>query len=239
MTSPSFPETLEQRVVETPAVNPRRTLRKALVLLLLAVAGGIICRFTPLKVWLAPAGEVAVWFQQSGPLGAAAFLTGTAVLILLGIPRLLFCAVAGGLYGFWGGIGLCIGATMLSYYLAFLFLRGRRRDGDAPSRLHPKLAFLAHDPGIAGVVISRLVPVPGMLVTLALSLSPVSHRDYVLGSLVGLIPEAAPLVLLGAGMLDPKASNQYRMALLALVCIILAWATIHLIIKRPRHADTP
>ena len=214
-------------------------LIKALALLLLAVLGAVAYRFTPLKAWLAPAGEAAEWLRQSGPLGAAAFLAGMAALILVGVPRLLFTAVAGGLYGFWGGIGLSIAATMVSYYSAFLFIRGRRRNGDPPPPLHPKLAFLARDPGIAGVVISRMLPVPGMVVTLALSLSPVSHRNYALGSLVGLIPEAAPVVLLGAGILDPKSSNYYRMALLALVCILLAWATIYFILKRHRHADTP
>ena len=238
MVSPSHHETLEQVVVDPPPFSPKPMLVKAIALLLLAVVGAVVCRFTPLQDWLAPAGKAAEWVRQTGPLGAAAFLAGMATLILVGVPRLLFCAMAGGLYGFWGGIGLSITATMFSYYTAFLFIRGRRCDNDPPLRLHPTVAFLARDPGIAGVVISRMLPVPGMVVTLALALSRVSHRNYALGSLVGLIPEGAPLVLLGAGILDPKTSNQYRMALLTLVCIVLAWATIFFIVKRHRHADT-
>ena len=204
---------------------------KALILLVIAVAGAMAYRFTPLKEWLQPAGEAAAWVQQTGLWGAAGFLLGMSVLIVLGVPRLLFCPLAGALFGFWGGLGFSLAGTMASYYVTFLLIRGRRTNGNG-TPLHPKLAFLAGQPGLTAVIVARIVPVPGMIATLALSMSNVRARIYLLGSLLGLIPEAVPLVLLGAGMLHPGNEKPIKLAMAAFVCILVAWLAIHHLVKR-------
>src|SRR5512143_2068992 len=124
-----------------PTVQASAMLQKALVLLAIAVAGAMAYRFTALKEWLQPTGEAAAWVRETGLWGAAVFLVGMSGLILMGVPRLLFCPLAGALYGFWCGLGLSIAGTIVSYYAAFRVIRGRRTDSDSIPPLHPKLAF--------------------------------------------------------------------------------------------------
>ena len=222
-----------------PTVQTVPMLGKALVLLAIAVAGAMAYRFTPLKEWLQPAGEAAAWVRQTGFWGAATFLLGMSALIVVGVPRLLFCPLAGALFGFWGGLGVSIAGTMISYYAAFHVIRGRRINADSTLPTHPALAFLAGCPGLAAVIISRILPVPGMIVTVALAMCHVRARVYLLGSFLGLIPEAAPLVLLGAGILHPGAEKPIKLALAAFVCILVAWLAIHYLVQRFKNANQP
>jgi uncharacterized membrane protein YdjX (TVP38/TMEM64 family) len=238
--TPREPGGVEARLPEpTPTLKSGALLARALVLLAMAVGGALAYRFTPLKDWLQPAGAVAAWIRETGFAGLAAFVVGMAALILVGVPRLLFCPVAGALFGFWVGLGLCMLGTTASYYTAFLFIRGRRSRSGAPAALPPKLAFLAGNPGLAGVIVARVVPLPGMLITLGLSLSAVRHRVYLAGSIVGQIPEAAPLVLLGAGLLHPGATRYTHLTVLTLVCIFGAWLAIRAAAKRFAQGKRP
>ncbi len=218
-------------------VQERAMFGKALVFLAIAVAGAMAYRFTPLKDWLEPAGETAVWVRQTGLRGAAVFLVVMSALIVVGVPRLLFCPLAGALFGFWGGFGVSIAGTMVSYYAAFRVIRGRRAKTDTAQPMHPRLAFLGGRPGLAAVIVSRMLPVPGMIVTVALAMCNVRTGVYLLGSFVGLVPEAAPLVLLGAGILQAGAEGPIELAVAALLCILVAWLAIHYLVRRFKNAN--
>lgn len=207
----------------------RRILARAAGLLIVVLAGMLAYRLTPLRDWLEPAGELAQWVRRTGWAGVIGFYVGTALLIFLGVPRLVFCPLAGALFGFWGGLVLSLVAPTTSYFLAFLVLRGRA-EGPLPD-LPPALRFLAHDPGMSGVILARLVPLPGMVITLALSLSGVGRRKYLFGTLIGLAPEAAPLVLLGAGWMDPSVGRPLHFGTLVLVLVGVGW----LAWRRLRH----
>lgn len=213
-------------------IDTRRLLRKAVVLLGLVVVGTLAYRFTPLKAWFEPAGEAAAWVRGLGFWGVLAFYALSAILIFLGVPRLVFCPVAGAVYGFWGGLALSLVAPATSYYLTFLVLRGRN-DGPIPG-LPGSLAFLGRDPGLSGVVLARLLPLPGMLITLALSLSGVGRRKYLLGTLIGMVPEAAPLVLLGAGLLDHGPGRGFHFGAMALLLVGVAWFAVRGVRRRQR-----
>src|SRR5512138_1470156 len=108
MATPPQTDELNKPRVSEPTVRTGPVLGKALVFLAIAVAGALAYRFTPLKEWLLPAGEAATWIRQTGFWGAAVFLLGMSVLVVVGVPRLLFCPLAGALFGFWGGLGLSI-----------------------------------------------------------------------------------------------------------------------------------
>lgn len=215
-----------------PGLSARRLLGKAAVLLAIVVVGTLTYRFTPLKEWFEPAGRVASWVREAGLAGALGFYGITATLILLGVPRLLFCPLAGALYGLWGGLALSVAAPATSYFVTFLFLRGKK-DGPVEG-LPAALRFLTHDPGFSGVFLARLIPLPGMLITLALSLSGVGRRKYLVGTLLGMIPEAAPLVLLGAGLVGGGPHRTFHFGALALVCVGITWFAIRRVRRRHR-----
>lgn len=189
-----------------PRLSRRLVLAKVGLLLALALLGIALSRVPAVREFFDRAGPATRWLQAQGPWAGLVFTGGMALLVLLGVPRLLFCPLAGAAFGFWPGLAWSTAATMLSYYSAFLFLRGAAWWRAEPLVQWPeKLAWLRGDVGFGGVVVARLLPLPGMLTTVALSLSGVGHRSYLFGSLVGLLPEAAPLVLLGAGLIEPDA----------------------------------
>lgn len=178
----------------------RSLLLKAGGLLILAIIVALLCHYTALRQWLEPAGVAVDWVRRTGAWGAAIFVVASTVLMMLGLPRLLLCPPAGVLFGFWGGMAVSLVSTLAAYQAVFMFVRGRHRNHAPTPALPKKLAWLARDPGWMGVLVARLLPVHGMAITLALSLSKVRNSAYLLGSLVGLAPEAAPLVLLGASL---------------------------------------
>jgi uncharacterized membrane protein YdjX (TVP38/TMEM64 family) len=243
---PSAPDGDATARTTSTGIDTRRLLRKAVVLLGIVVAGTVAYRFTPLKEWFEPAGQAAAWVRDTGVRGILAFYALSATLIFLGVPRLVFCPVAGAVYGFWGGLALSLVAPATSYYLTFLTLRGRN-DGPIPG-LPRSLAFLSRDPGVSGVILARLLPLPGMLITLALSLSGVGRRKYLLGTLIGMIPEAAPLVLLGSGLLNPGPNRHIHFGAMALLLVAVVWFAIRGVRRRQRahrrnlergHAPSP
>ena len=172
---------------------------------------------------LGPAGRYAAFLRDHGAWTIPLFVASTSVLIFLGVPRLLFCPLAGAAFGFWTGlVGSTLG-TMLAYLASFLWIRGRRDEvRDLPEPAHPALAFLPRQPGLATVVLIRLLPVPGLLGTAALALSSVRPGAYLLGSLIGSIPQAAPLVLLGAGLLTGDRRQLVWLAVLAVGLILVS-----------------
>ncbi len=199
----------------------RRVWIKAGILFGVVLLGTLAYRLTPLRDWLQPAGAAAAWVRSAGWIGVGSFYAGSALLIFLGVPRLVFCPVAGALYGFWGGLALSLAAPATSYFLAFLALRGRA-EGPLPN-LPAGLRFLSRDPGMSGVILARLIPLPGMFITLALALSGVGRRKFLFGTLIGLIPEAAPLVLLGAGVVKREAGHPLHFGALALLLVGVFW----------------
>lgn len=217
-------------------LGPRLLLGKALVLVALALGGALLGRVPWIRAALGPAGQLTGHLTALGPLAIPVFLVASTLLIALGVPRLLFCPLAGAAFGFWGGLAVSTAATMAAYFASFLFLRGRLADRDEPFEFPPRLAFLRHDPGITGVILTRLLPVPGLLGTVALSLSPVGKRSFLAGSLVGLIPEAVPLILLGAGLLD---SRPRHLAWLFAATILLILASFFLVRRLLRKYRLP
>lgn len=213
-------------------LGPRLLLIKALLLGVLALAGALLARIPGVREWLAPAGRLVPILDQLGWTAAPAFTLGSALLITLGVPRLIFCPLAGAAFGFWYGLFLSTLATMVSYIAVFFFVRGRIQDDDTPYSPPAQLAFLRHNPGLPGVIVARLIPLPGLLTSIALSLSPVRRRTYLFGSLIGLVPEAVPLVLLGAGLLDGNPRQLASLGAGALLLILVCYFVIRRLVRK-------
>ncbi|MCC7375064.1 MAG: TVP38/TMEM64 family protein [Verrucomicrobiales bacterium] len=220
-------------------LGPRLLLIKAAVLGALALGGALLSRSPWVREWLGPAGTLSQELRHLDLAAYPVFILGSGLLIAVGVPRLLFCPVAGAAFGFWQGLTISTSSTMLAYFATFIFVRGRMADLETPWVLPARLAFLKMDPGVAGVILTRLIPVPGLIGTLALALSPVRKRAFFAGSLIGLIPEAVPLLLLGAGMLEGSPRQLAWTFAGGLVLVMVCLALIrHLLSKHRKESES-
>ena len=211
-----------RKLADRPATRNRAgaAVRLALVVALF-VAGLLIVHFTPIRAWLGDADRLRATLAGLGFWVWPASVLAVALLVSCGVPRLLLCTVGGMMFGFWIGLLITQIGTLLGHYGIFLIIRWAGRDWVLRRwpGLH-KWAELIHDHGIVGVFLVRQLPGHAMLANLCLALSHVKHRDFLIGTMLGLTPEAIPATLVGAGLV--KASLLDSSSYLALAAVFLA-----------------
>lgn len=191
----------------------------------------------PFADWPTHVQMVRTWFAGTGHAAPAVFTVLAAAGTALGMPRLVFCALGGMLFGFtWGFIWSHLG-TLLGAYLAFLFARHTAR-GYLLQR-YPRLRGLAdkvQGTGWWAVVLVRQMPISGLYNDFMLALSPVSHRDFWIGTTLGFLPLGITTSMVGAGAMqaDLGRLGQY-FALAAVSFLLLSWSWKWLVAKARRE----
>ena len=169
--------------------------------------------------------SIKQFIQDCGPWAPVVFILIVAVLVGAGISRLAFHFVGGALFAFWGGmVWTCIG-TLIGYTVVFLAVRqlGLR---DSLLRKHPawqKLAARLKHNTVPAVIIFRQLPLPGIVTNTVLALSPIRRREFFLGTIIGLIPEAVPTTLIGAGLRKEHLGATAAYLFGAVVLFIVVW----------------
>ncbi len=216
--------TLDGRIPTAHDCAGRRPWRRLVLLCagLIGAAAAVWC--APVRSWLEDVDSIRHWVASMGIWGYPACILIMATLVGCGVPRLIFCAVAGMLFRFWLGLLLIQSGTMLGYYGAFLFVRWGGRDWV----LHrwPQLrkwADLMRQQGVMGVILLRQLPIHGSLINLCLGLSRVKHRQFLIGTLIGSIPEAIPVTLAGAGLMKASLAGSIWYLTLALAACGILW----------------
>ena len=202
------------------------TLRRVAVVVLVLTGAAALVHFSPLEGLLREhgLGRVRSAFASMGYWSHPAAIAFVAVLMSCGVPRLLLCGIAGAVLGFWGGLLVGeVGAVFGSYFL-FLFTRWGGRDW----ALHrwPRLRRLAdiiQAQGVMGVILMRQVPVHGTLVNLCMGLSHLKHRHFLVGTAIGLLPEAVPATLIGAGLVVSSPQRMIGYFGLAAAAFAVLW----------------
>lgn len=163
----------------------------AAVLLLAAVVAAVWV-FTPLRDHLTVEDFVqaadALEEMPFAPLIVlAVYVIGTFVLV----PLTVIVAATGAIFGAWPGLAYAFGGSMLAAYLSYLagsLLGGnnlRRLAGARVDALSQKVARK----GVRAVLAVRLVPVaPFVAVNLVAGASAIRLRDYMLGTMLGMLP---------------------------------------------------
>jgi pyruvate/2-oxoglutarate dehydrogenase complex dihydrolipoamide dehydrogenase (E3) component/uncharacterized membrane protein YdjX (TVP38/TMEM64 family) len=170
------------------------------VFVLAALALVAAFRALPVNAWLL--GFVG-WVRGAGVAGMALFLVAYVVACVLLLPGLILTLGAGFAYGVALGVPLVWLSANLGAAVAFLLGRTLARDRIA-ARVAGNAKFDAIDravgrEGLKIVLLTRLSPAfPFNLLNYAYGLTRVSFRDYVVGSLVGMIPGTAMYVYLGS-----------------------------------------
>jgi phospholipase D1/2 len=182
-------EQLVPRDVHQPV--PRRMIALgalALALILLGVAW----RWTPLREW----GNLASMVNLARSLDAMPFtplvvIGGYAVAGLLMVPVVLLIGVTGIVFGPVAGALYAIGGTLLSAIVSYGIGRWLGKDtvnrmfGPRIKRIHNHIVRR----GIVAVMIIRLLPVaPYTMVNLIAGAFHIRFRDYLIGTLLGMMP---------------------------------------------------
>ncbi len=160
--------------------------------------------------------------EGAGPAGAAVFVLGYALLVLIPAPAAVLTILGGALFGLGAGIALVWTGAMLGALGGFVV--GRWLGRDAVDRLlQGRLAEadrILGRHGFAAVLAVRLLPLfPFTAVNYAAGVAAVRLRDYVAGTAVGMLPAVVAYVALGASGAQPLGIVLGVSALLLLVLI--------------------
>jgi len=180
----------------------RNTSRKLLILLALGAGLLWVIHATPLGEQVRSSEALERLFRSGGLKAELYFTVISAFLIMLGTPRLLFCALGGLVFGFWAGLFWSLLGSLIGSFAAF---RAARWAGRAwlTERFGQRRFFkrIVHaEPTLASVVVMRMLPVSNGLINVGLALSQVNARDFLLGSLVGFLPQGVVAVVVGSGL---------------------------------------
>jgi uncharacterized membrane protein YdjX (TVP38/TMEM64 family) len=207
---------------------------RKIILLAALVAGSLaVVYLSPLRDYLGHVREMSQSLKSLGLLGPLVFCGSVAVLVALGVPRLLLCVVAGTVLGFWSGLLWAQLGTLLGNYAVFLLVRWHGRGwAERYVSKRGRLHSLIRREGVTGVILARQVPLPGLVINLACGLLSLRHRDFLLGTILGQLPQAIPCTLIGAGVLGDSFKKSVGLIGLAVLFALVLWMGLRLVLKR-------
>jgi uncharacterized membrane protein YdjX (TVP38/TMEM64 family) len=172
------------------------------VALVLATLGAVAVAAATLPVERHLLGLVA-WIRGAGWPGIVAFVAAYVLATVLFLPGSILTLGAGFAYGVLLGVPIVWVAANAGATLAFLLGRTVAREAVAARvGASPRFTAIDHAVGREGlriVLLTRLSPVfPFNLLNYAFGLTQVRLGDYVLGSLVGMLPGTLMYVYLGS-----------------------------------------
>jgi uncharacterized membrane protein YdjX (TVP38/TMEM64 family) len=218
----------------------KRPIVRLLVLVIVLAGAFCIVHFSPLRELLKDAALLRQAIDKMGAFAYPSCLLASALLVGCGFPRLILCAAASIVLGFGWGLLLTQGGALLGYYIVFCFIRWG--GGDWIIEKRPRLRAIAEtiqDQGVAGVVLARQIPIHGTLINLCLGLSRVKHRHFLIGTAIGLLPEAIPVALVGAGLVKSSFKDSAGILALAAVAFASLWIGSAYALKKLRGRRSP
>ncbi len=137
----------------------------------------------------------------SGAWGPVVYLVLHVVVTLVPVPKNLLAGIAGALFGLPTGIALSWTGAMVSSLVTFHLARhlGREPVEQITGPRADVARRVLRDHGALAVVAARLTPVvPFTVINYGAGVSPLSRRDFVLGTAVGIVPGTVAYVAVGA-----------------------------------------
>ena len=201
--------------------------------IIIAVLGLIY--LTPLREVTRQPAKVSEYLKTLGWIAPVAFAALTAVVVSVGFPRLAMCIIGGLAFGFvpgllWANLGALVGS-----YATFAFVRMEGRDFIMRKwpRLH-KYERLLSGGGVWTVILAKQVPMNGLIVNALLGLTRVRHRHFLLGTAIGVFPEAIPFTLAGAGIATGTFGKSAAYIGLAVALFVAAALVVRWLARRSR-----
>ena len=137
----------------------------------------------------------------SGAWGPVVYVALHVLVTLVPVPKNLLAGIAGALFGLTEGVALAWSAAMLSSLVTFHLARhlGREAVDELSGHRLEVVRRALREQGVLSVVIARLTPVvPFTVINYGAGVSPVSRRDFVVGTAVGVVPGTVAYVAVGA-----------------------------------------
>lgn len=131
----------------------------------------------------------------------AGFIILASLLVFAGMPRLLFFALGGMMMGFTEGLASALLASLIGSYLSFRFMRWAGRDWITRRFSGKRVVgkIIGIQPEVLPVAMVRQLPVSNVILNACLSMSRVKDRTFLIGSLIGFIPQGVAAALIGSG----------------------------------------
>lgn len=182
----------------------RSSSRKLLVLLAVGVAIILVSHYTPIGDRVRDWDAISALVDEGGVEAAVYFVALTAALMAVGTPRLPFYALGGFAFGFVDGLMLSVCGSLIG---SFVMFRAARWGGRSwlVGRFGAKPAFRRvtdTKPTPLAVALVRMLPISNALINIGLSLSRVGNGAFLLGTLLGFLPQGVVATLIGAGIAD-------------------------------------
>lgn len=207
----------------------RNTSRKLLVLLAVGAVLLLLIHSTPVGEQIRNWDSLANLFKAGGIQAEAYFVLISAFLIMLGTPRLLFYGLGGFAFGFWEGLLWSLVSSLIGSYMAFKAARWGGREW-LTERFGGRRFFqrVVHSrPTVASVAFLRMLPVSNGVINVGLALSRVGSRAFLLGSLIGFLPQGVVAVIVGSGVAaDVPWSGAIQIGIAAVLLLaIFLWSS--------------
>jgi len=148
------------------------------------------------------APQLRAWMESFSRLAPVVFVGLFLALNTLGLPAPVLAAVGGATFGLFEGAAVTLSAMWVTACVQFLVARHvggeslRERLGDRLGRFRP---FLERR-GALAVAVGRLLPGPFSELNMAAGLTPLTFRDFALGTLLGCAPKAVVWCAVGAAL---------------------------------------
>lgn len=177
------------------------------LVLLTIVASGIAVALT---VGMPTIQEIHGWVERAGWAAPLLYAVIYAALTLTPAPATITSIVAGVLFGLPVGLVVVMAGAVSGSTIAFSL--GRLLGRDAVRRIDnrqlQRLDALLDRRGLIAVIGVRLVPMlPFAALNYACGLSAVRLRDYLLGTVLGILPGATAYVTIGAFGATPGSTS--------------------------------
>lgn len=217
-------------------------LRIAAVGLWLAVLAGIVVILGPEEIITAyehvtPHG-IRDLASSFGVLTVVAFLTLSILRPFFFLPATPFTLASGFLFGFWQGILWSLVGTTLSAILAFYLARYLLHDY-IMRRFSGRIRGIdraIESRGWRFILFLRLIPVlPFDVVSYVAGISSIRFREYMIGTVLGELPAAFVLVMLGSS-LDQIGSTAFYVSLALAIIVLIVPEVVRRWINRRRKA---
>ena len=221
-----------------PDTQSKSWIKKTVTVMLVLAFALIAMNIHQLDKWFLSVESARQWILLHGVVKASlVFFVINTIFCAFGFPRLWSCAFAGVIFNEYLGLAVSLPSSILGAWMTFEF--GRKVGAkDVLSKLATRWRN-TNDPSVSPDLLQttllRQLPIPGFVLTLILSATPISRRIFLAGSALGFIPGAVIACFLGHTATTKQTLTSLGTASLVILLTILVVTYL----KRARKLEHP